>query len=171
MSEIIIRKAIADDAESILLYLNQVGGESDNLLFGKNGFASMPVEKEAALITAINNSSNGTMLVATIDGEVVSIGSLQGFSRERIAHRGNLAISVKKDYWHQGIGTSMMNELISFGKNIAGISVIELEVKEDNTNAIKLYKKLGFKQIGFYEKFFKINGKYYNSYLMNLYLD
>lgn len=170
MSELTIRKATTDDAENILKYLNQIGGESDNLLFGENGFSGTSIEKEAEFIEAINKSDRNVMLIGLMEEEIVAIGSLQGFSRKRVEHRGSIAITVKKKYWHQGIGTKMMNELISIGKNIAGMTVFQLEVKADNENAIKLYEKLGFKQIGIYEKFFKIDDTYYDSYLMNLYL-
>ena len=39
----IIREAVPDDAEKMIPYLNQVGGESDYLLHGKNEF-TVPVE-------------------------------------------------------------------------------------------------------------------------------
>ena len=39
----IIREADSDDAEKMILYLNQVGGESDNLLHGENEFI-VPIE-------------------------------------------------------------------------------------------------------------------------------
>ena len=38
MENLIIREAIQEDAEKMLCYLNQIGGESDNLLFGYNEF-------------------------------------------------------------------------------------------------------------------------------------
>ena len=110
------------------------------------------------------------MLLGKINGEIVSVGSLSGFSKARIAHRGEIAISVKKSFWGHGIATAMMNELIRFGKEIANMKVIQLEVKTDNEKAVRLYEKLGFTKIGIYEKFFKINNQYYDAYLMNLYL-
>lgn len=36
--QLVLRKPIIEDAESIIEYLNLVGGESDNLLFGKDEF-------------------------------------------------------------------------------------------------------------------------------------
>ena len=39
----IIREAVPDDAEKMIQYLNQVGGESDNLLHGANEF-KVPIE-------------------------------------------------------------------------------------------------------------------------------
>ena len=64
----------------------------------------------------------------------------------------------------------MIERLIAFAKS-ASICVIELEVKEDNKNAIALYEKMGFEKIGQYKKYFCIEGMYYDAYLMNLYLD
>ncbi|CCQ95911.1 Acetyltransferase [[Clostridium] ultunense Esp] len=152
-----ISKAKKEDAEKVLEFLNIIGGESDNLLFGENEFKDMPVEKEMAIIEDINLSDKSVMYLGKIGEEIVSIGSLQGFiNRTRIAHRGGLAISVKKKYWNQGIGTKMMEELITFAKDIAKLEVIELEVRIDNLSAIKLYEKLGFERIGVYKKFLKL---------------
>ncbi len=93
-----------------------------------------------------------------------------GIGRARIAHRGRLAISVRKKYWNLGIGTRMMEELIKFAKGIAKLEVIELEVRANNHSAIRLYEKFGFERIGVFKKFFKIDGEYFDALLMNLYL-
>lgn len=164
-----IVKAAPEDAAAIIEYLNVIGGESDNLLFGKGEF-NMSVEQEQSFISNTNTSPNSIMLLGKMDGAIVSVGSLSGNTKARIAHRGELAISVKKSNWGQGIATAMLTELIRFGKEIANIEVIQLEVKTDNDKAIHLYEKLGFKKIGTYEKFFKIDYQYYDAYLMNLYL-
>lgn len=169
MDNLVIREAVEDDAEKILKYLNIIGGESDNLLLGENEI-NLTVEKEKSLIKAMKDSEKDIMLVGFIGEEVVSVTSLQSYGRKRIEHRGNLAVSVKKKYWHKGIGTKMIEELIKFAKSI-NITVIELEVKKENTNAIALYEKMGFEKIGLYKNFVKINGRYYDDYLMNLYLD
>lgn len=166
MNKVIIEKATEDDAADIIDYLNLVGGESDNLLFGKGEF-HVTVEQEKDHIRNMDNSF--VMFLGKINNNIAAVGTLTGFSRDRIAHRGEIAISVKKEYWNNGIGTEMMKKLIEFGKDEAGLSIIQLTVKADNEKAIHLYNKLGFKQIGFYEKFFNINEKYYDAYLMNLY--
>ncbi|GFN34445.1 GNAT family N-acetyltransferase [Tepidimicrobium xylanilyticum] len=166
-----ISKARKEDAQKVLEFLNIVGGESDNLLFGENEFKNMPVKREMEIIENINSSDKSVMFVGKIGEEIVSIGSLQGLTgRTRIAHRGRLAISVKKKYWNQGIGTKMMEELIAFAKDIAKLEVIELEVRSDNLSAIRLYEKFGFKRIGLYKKYFKIGEEYFDALLMNLYL-
>ncbi len=169
MNELLIRKANKDDAKNIIDYFNKVGGESDNLLFGKDGFKNMSIQAQENIIENINNSYNNIMLLGIINNQIVSIGFLQGFNKERLKHRVNLAISVSKKYWGIKIGEKMVSSLIKFAKDI-NISVIELQVRVDNDRGIKLYEKLGFENIGIYKKFFCINNIYYDALLMNLYL-
>jgi RimJ/RimL family protein N-acetyltransferase len=166
--ELIIERACPEDAAGIIEYLNIVGGESNNLLFGENGFI-MTVEEEKAFIEKFNNSDKSLLLVGKIDNVIVSIVSLSGSVRERIAHRGEIAVSVKKAFWGLGIATLMINELIQFAKHTANMEILQLEVITDNERAIGLYEKLGFEKIGIYKKFIKIKEEYSDAYLMNLY--
>ena len=53
--DIIIEKARPSDAEEIIAFLRQVGGESDNLTFGPEGLA-LSVEDEAAYIQSLESS-------------------------------------------------------------------------------------------------------------------
>ncbi len=166
-----INKATKKDAKRIIEYLNIIGGESDYLLFGENEFKNMPIEREMEIIEKMNLSTKSVMYVGKINDEIVSIGSLDGIgNRARVAHRGELAISVKKKYWNKGIASKMMEELISFAKDVAKLEVIQLDVRSDNLNAIKLYKKFGFEEIGFDEKYFKMEEEYFHAVMMNLYL-
>lgn len=64
-----------------------------------------------------------------------------------------------------------MEAVIDFAKNTAHVEIISLEVKSDNVRAIELYKKFGFENTGHFKGFLKIDGKYADFELMNLYLD
>lgn len=168
MSELLIRKATAEDAENMITYLNMVGGESDNLLHGLSEFR-VPVERVRSFIEAMNSSEKSIVLVGVIDGMIVSRAVLETYGNRRIAHRGSLSISVKQEYWHQGIATKMISEVIDFARR-ADLKVIEPEVLTENENAVSLYKKMGFEIMGTYQKFYCINGDYKDAYYMNLYL-
>ena len=167
--ELSISKAVKDDARLLIEYLNTVGGESDNLLFGKNEF-HMSVEDEEKYIENISDSIDTALFVGKINGVVVCVGSISSPNRERISHQSDIAISVKKVYWNIGVGTELMKTLIDFAKTNGKTEIVHLGVKADNLNAIKLYKKFGFEEIGIYKKFFKIDGLFYDEVLMNLYL-
>lgn len=164
MKNLVIRGAVPEDAEALLDYLNRVGGESDNLLFGENEM-QIPVERERTLIEMIGQSPRDCMLVGLDGAEIVAVASLQGNGRPRIAHRGSIALSVRKSHWRRGVGTRMMEALLEFADG-AGISVLELEVRTDNVRAIALYERMGFTVAGTYRKFFRLNSRYFDAYLM-----
>ena len=164
---LLLRKPIVDDAENMVKYLNTVGGESDNLLFGENEF-HLSVEQEKEYINNLNSNST-LMIIGIIDNNIACIGQIRKFGRKRIAHNSELSISVKKDYWRMGIGNEVMNELIEFAKN-NNIRNISLGVKASNNKGINLYKKCGFKEIGRHKNCFNINGIYDDEILMDLYL-
>lgn len=162
-----IREAVKEDAQEIIDYLNLVGGESDNLLFGANEF-HMTIEGEENFIESMADSKTSALFVGKINEEVVCVGSMVSGQRERIAHQAELAVSVKKKYWGIGVGTQLIQTIIDFAKSNHTTEILHLGVRAENIAAIKLYKKMGFKQIGVYKNFFKINGKHYDEILMNL---
>ncbi len=167
--KLVIRNPVAEDACAMINYLNTVGGESDNLLFGKDEFY-LTVEKEAEHIEKVNSDVNTSMLLGVIGDRLVSIAEIRGYGRKRTAHNSELAISVKKEYWNIGVGSAMMEELLQYAREHQTIQNISLGVKADNMNAIRLYEKFGFRQMGVHRDFFFVNDKYYDELIMDLYL-
>ena len=168
--ELLLRRPKEEDAEAMLEYLNIVGGESDNLLFGKNEFR-LTVEQEREHINNVNINDNALMLLGIIDNQIISVSQVSAPNRKRIAHNSELAISVKKEYWSMGIGTAVMEVLIDFAKNHETIKTISLGVKASNKKAQHLYEKLGFEKVGVHRNFFNIDGNYDDEILMDLYID
>lgn len=109
------------------------------------------------------------MLLALDGNEIIGNININVLTRNRLKHRAELSITVKKAYWNQGIGTELMKQAISQSKN-KNIEVISLEVRCDNKSAIHLYEKYGFTKIGTFPKFLKIDNEYIDCDLMNLYL-
>lgn len=164
-----LRKPVANDAEKMIEYLNTVGGESDNLLFGKGEF-QLTVEQEVEYINRINNDTNTFMILGIINDSIVSVAQISSPSRKRISHNSELAISVRKDYWGVGIGSTLMEELIQFAKQHSIIKNISLGVKASNIKAIILYEKYGFVKVGVHKNYFYVNGSYDDEILMDLYI-
>ncbi len=167
--ELVITMAKTKDARDVLKYMNEVVSESDNLTMGKGEF-TMSLKEEEDFIRNTDMSKNSVMILGRVDGEIVSVGNLGGINKKRLEHRAGLGISVRKGYWNLGIGKIMMEKLIGFAKDNVYIEQIDLNVRSDNENAIKLYKNFGFKKYGTHEKAFKINGEYFDIDLMILHL-
>ena len=137
MSKFEIRLATPENAEELLEYLRIVGGESDNLSFGAYGLP-FSTEEEYEFLQSMQENSRNVMYLAWIDGKIVGDGSLSVYPR-RMNHRAELGISVVREEWNKGIGSSLMEKLIAFAGN-HGIELIDLQVRSDNAAAIHLYK-------------------------------
>lgn len=160
----IIREAVPDDADKMILYLNQAGGESDHLLHGKNEF-TVPIEGVRRKLAMSKESENSVVLIALENEQIIARAELAGYYAARIRHRANFSISVKKEYWNRGIGTEMLKRIIEQAKKMK-IRVIELEVIADNVRGIHLYHKMGFADIGVYKNYFYVNGMFKDAVIM-----
>jgi len=167
--ELTIRKARAADAAALINYVNTVIGESDNLLMCPGEF-EMTLEQEESFVEGMATSTTSAFMIGIVDGKIVSTGNISASKRKRIAHMSGLGMSVLKEYWGQGVGTYLMQALIDFARASSTIEIIQLKVKEDNTRAIALYQKMGFVDIAVVPKDLKIDGEYYGTVIMHLYL-
>lgn len=167
--ELFISEAEIEDAKMIIDYLNQVGGESDFLQFGKEECFLNEFE-EMEVIQDFIEQDNSLLLLGFIDDELVSMLSIQGEQQPRLKHIGHFAITVKKAYWQMSIATAMMEEMMEMIQE-SPLQILDLEVRRDNFPAIALYKKFHFQEIGTYPQMFYVNGTYYDALLMNLYIN
>ncbi|WP_310261267.1 GNAT family N-acetyltransferase [Fictibacillus barbaricus] len=167
--EVEIRKVEKEDAQSIIDFYNVVGGETDFLSFGKNEFKKEREEYEAYIGT-VSKEENSIMLLAKIDSQIVSIATINSSQKERTMHVGTLGIVISEKYTGLGLGRILMNELIEFTKQNGITQKISLVTREDNVVAIELYKKLGFEVEGVFKKDNMINGQYYDTIAMGLFI-
>ena len=167
MQNIIIREATPADALACIEHSRRVGSETDNLSFGADGFP-ISLEGEKEYIEMMHTEPHSVLYVAVRGDEVVGTASLNGLPR-RMSHRAELGITVLMSEWGKGLGKRLMETVIEYAKN-SGIEIIELAVRSDNERAIRLYEKHGFREIGVYKSYFKIDEKYADFKLMNLYL-
>lgn len=90
--------------------------------------------------------------VGLLNGAVVCYYSFYNICSE--GYVNNLA--VKQDFRGKGFGTQLINDMMVRAKSL-GVGALTLEVNENNTNAISLYKKFGFEVKGRRVKFY--NGR------------
>lgn len=96
-------------------------------------------------------NENSKYVVAKNNDEIVGFAGIWISIDE--AHVTNIV--TKKYLRKNGIGSTLLEELINLSKNLNLVS-ITLEVNENNLDAIKLYEKFGFEKLG-------IRKKYYNN--------
>jgi L-phenylalanine/L-methionine N-acetyltransferase len=106
-------------------------------------------------------------LIAVASGAVVgSAGiSVQG-STPRRRHAGWLGMTVAAEWQGKGIGTFLMDALLDWADNWAGLMRIELTVYTDNARAIALYEKAGFAHEGTHRAYALRAGRFVDAHAM-----
>ncbi|ROR25280.1 RimJ/RimL family protein N-acetyltransferase [Mobilisporobacter senegalensis] len=164
--ECILRSPVPRDAKALIEHMK--GTSNETLYMARYPEEiTITIEEEKRYLKELESNPKNVLICATIDGKIIACGGLNCVKNlMKYIHRAEFGISIQKEYWHLGIGSSLLSELILLAKD-AGYEQIELEVMCDNERGIGLYKKCGFEMIGTREKAFKFkDGTYGDEYLM-----
>lgn len=145
----LLRSPKEEDVESTLEYLKVSAGETEYILRYPEECGKYTAEGEKILFENKNASPNEAMIMCIVDGKVVGNCEISFFKGIKTRHRATVAIALISEYWNQGIGTRMFQEMIRLAKEREGITQIELEFVEGNDRARHLYEKMGFRITGY----------------------
>ena len=95
-------------------------------------------------------SQNSYYIVAKYNNEIVGFAGIKVILDEADI----MNIVVKKSYRNNGIGRSLLENLINLSLSL-DCNSITLEVNEENQSAINLYTKFNFKKIGIRKNYYK----------------
>ena len=144
----LIRSPQDEDIQGMLEYLYISAGEADFILRYPEECNKYTVEGEKALFDRINKADNEAMLICLVEGKVAGNCQITQNKGIKTRHRANVAIALLKEYWNQGIGTRLFQELIRIAEENPNLIQIELEFVEGNSRAQALYEKMGFRITG-----------------------
>jgi len=163
--ELVLRAATEADAEMLITYLKTTCGET-LFLIKEPEEVTMTIEQEIAFINRNNEAERGALILGFLDGEYVGNCSLMANRAFRHRHRASMGIALFQKFAGMGIGTKMMEKVISLAKE-QGFEQLELEVVAGNEPALHLYKKMGFEICGTFPNNMKYkDGTYADCYFM-----
>jgi len=147
-AQITIRYPKADDLADLLAYINTLSAERTFISFQGE---QLTEEKEKKFLDSIlEKISKGedVHLLAFSNNQLIGVANVS--PRERNAkHTARFGISIAKEFRHVGIGRLLMEKVLAEAKkNLSGLKTITLDVFANNSTAIQMYKKFGFKQYG-----------------------
>lgn len=108
--------------------------------------------------------------VALDGGRVVGWCDVIVRERETLRHGGSLGIGLAPTHRDQGLGAKLINSVLAAARE-RGLARVSLHVRADNTRAIRLYERLGFRHEGRLRRDLRIDGVDYDSLAMALLLD
>lgn len=160
-----IREIQVKDAAETIEYLKTVMGES-NFLYSYPEEITLTVEQEEKMIKNFNESGDILMIIAEFDGRLIASAQISRFKKMKMRHRGNVAVTVLKEFWNLGIGKKMLLCLEDYAKEW-GLTQIELDYFSGNKRGQILYEKLGFVKVGeITDAFILKDGTRYNNITM-----
>ena len=123
-----------------------------------------PIETTRAFVR--DNIKRGyPQLVAISAGEVIGWCDVTAKPRPIYGHGGVLGMGLLPQFRRRGIGTDLIRRSLIAAKAF-GFHRVELMVRERNTDALELYKKVGFKIEGVQRDAVQVDGVYENLILM-----
>ena len=163
----LLRSPKDEDIRGVLDYLYVSAGETEFILRYPEECGKYTYEGEKALFDRINASDNETMLVCIVDGKVAGNCQIAWKTGIKTRHRASVAIALLKEFWNQGIGTRMFEEMIRIAEANENLIQMELEFVEGNTRARALYEKMGFRITGINPNAIRLrDGTLLNEYCM-----
>ncbi len=124
--------------EAISTYVKEMNKSPDNFLFG--------------IFLKENSTHIGN----------IKIGDLH--PKQRFADLG-LIIGVK-EFWGQGLGTESIELAVRFAFETLKLNKLIAGVLAPNQASYKAFRKAGFREVGCYERHWKVNEKYVNSFIL-----
>ena len=163
----LLRSPKEEDIESTLEYLVISAKETEYILRYTEECGKYTAEGEKILFEQKNASPNEAMIMCIVDGKVIGNCEINFFKGIKTRHRANVAIALRSEFWNQGIGTKMFQEMIRLAENREGVMQIELDFVEGNSRARHLYEKMGFRITGVRPNAVRLkNGTLLNEYMM-----
>lgn len=163
----LLRSPKEEDIEGVLEYLTVSAGETEFILRYPEECSKYTPEGERALFERFNSSENEAMLVCLVDGKIAGNCQISCSTGIKTKHRASVAIALISEFWNQGIGTRMFQEMIHIAEEWKDVIQMELEFVEGNSRARSLYEKMGFRITGVRPNAIRLkDGTLLNEYMM-----
>lgn len=158
-----------EDLDDLVVLINKLveerGTNSDlGIVADKRQTKEKEAEWLSRQLTGIE-TGNVFSVAAEVEGRVVANSEVTRGRFSDTFHHGHLGIAALKEYRGLGIGLEMMKTLVRESRK-AGLKTVQLEVFENNAQAIHVYEKVGFRQVGRIPKKIHRGRRFFDAVLM-----
>ncbi len=162
----IVRCVQPNDAANLLAYIRSVAQETGFFVIQPHEFPATEVQERQWIQEHLGDPGK-LALLAEVAGEIIGSVSFENGPFQRTSHTGTFGVSVRKDWRGYGIGTAMLKTLLEWAEASPLIEKVGLSAFATNTEAIRLYRRLGFVEEGRRGRQIKLGpGRYVDEVLM-----
>jgi RimJ/RimL family protein N-acetyltransferase len=106
------------------------------------------VADEARWINELNANPNSLLLLALHNGNVIGHIDLTGSEEQQPDQSGLISMGMLQEYQNKGLGSILLRVVVAWARQQHQLQVLCLQVSRANKDAIRLYKKAGFRTEG-----------------------
>lgn len=161
---IVFRLLSESDLHQLTDYINILSQEDTYISFSGETFDLDTERKKIAGWVQEMENDNLVWIVSYHSDELISSASVIRETR-RSKHVGTIALSVKKGFREEGIGSKMLDLLEEAGKQMQ-LRMLELTVFSNNERARHVYAKHGYREVGSIPEKLLYRGKYIDEVVM-----
>lgn len=161
--EVSLKVATAGDGQGLLTLLRRVEQVSSAVVVPN--LSQLTAKDEDKQLAQIADQPNCLVLLAMLEKQPIGVLTLMP-PDDQLDHKiqsavqdlywglaaptifGELGIAVDPAYWHQGVGSLLIDEGQYWLANYSALDLLALSVFDDNQPALGLYKKAGFSKVG-----------------------
>lgn len=161
--QIDIREVRVIDAEKLMSLQENL--ERSGFMLHEPGERVRTLEEESLRLEKVVRTLSTNIWVVELNNDIIGQITVVRGETKRRKHSAYLALGVHSDYQNRGIAGKLLEYVFGWAKT-AGIKRLELTVITQNTSAVHLYKKKGFKVEGEKINSLLIENRFVNEYYM-----
>lgn len=142
MQMVTIREITPGDASQFLDLCLRLDDETSMMMY-EPGERTTTIEQQRAIIADVLDMPNSTIIVADTGDELVGYVAASGGEFNRIRHSAYVVTGVRQTHAGKGLGTLLFTALDAWAA-AHGVLRLELTVRADNFQAIRLYQRMGY---------------------------
>lgn len=160
-----IRSPRPDDAGPMLAFLRALFRESwRNLNAPADQFDGLTELDEAALLKRFAEARSDFLLSAFAGEQVVGNLGVNVLPGGLCAHTAQLGMGILQSFQGKGLGGALLERALGEA-SLVGVWNMRLTVRVDNTPAVGLYEKVGFRRVGRLEAVAEVEGRFLDEWL------
>lgn len=164
-----IRAASAKDLPE-LFSLTRAIYESTNMMCEEFSEKYPDISKLRNEFEELNSIRGSIFLLSEDAGRLNGYLTVTPLRPAKLAHTAHLNMGVSPESRGKSIGKKLLRHALHILKEQEIIEILYLHVREDNENAVKLYKSFDFETISVLDRDTKIGNEYFNALMMRLFI-
>ena len=151
--------------------LNKWKNDEEVFKYLGGGYRPTSKTQQAKWIDALTSNTFENQRYLILDEENKKVGFIGLYDISLVNGTASLGIYIgEKESWGKGIASRAYKALERYAKMYLNLRKINLNVVEENSNAVKMYEKLGFSACGKYHKERFIEGEYKDLLIMEKFI-